>query len=116
MGGTLRKHRKHHGDERHGFSDERVLEILTNPDAVYQSEGTAGKLIFRQGEEIVVTHGPGSQVGHAVTAYGPSGTKGLSGANALGGKVTDPGVPVTDRDIVEGRIPGNGGFMPPRND
>ncbi|MFD4943043.1 putative T7SS-secreted protein [Streptomyces sp. NPDC058239] len=110
--GTLRKHRKYHGDETHNFSDEKVLEILKNPDAVYQSEGSAGKLIFRKGEDVVVTHGPGSQAGQAITAYGPSGIKGESGARALGGEATDPGAPITDRDIVEGRIPGGGGFMP----
>ncbi|CAM5259071.1 Type IV secretion protein Rhs OS=Streptomyces aurantiogriseus OX=66870 GN=GCM10010251_44330 PE=4 SV=1 [Streptomyces aurantiogriseus] len=111
--GTFRKHPKYHGDEMHGFTDERVLEILKNPDAVYQSTGTAGKLMFRQGEDVVVTHGPGSEAGQAITAYGPSGIKGDSGATALGGKPTDPGAPVTHEDIVEGRIPSKDGFMPP---
>ncbi|MFJ1618522.1 putative T7SS-secreted protein [Streptomyces sp. NPDC088251] len=112
QGGAFRKHPKYHGDEGHGFTDERVLEILKNPDAVYQSTGSAGKLIFRQGEDIVVTHGPGSQAGQAITAYGSSGIKGESGATALGGKATDPGAPVTHEDIVRGRIPSKDGFMP----
>ncbi|MFD7704169.1 putative T7SS-secreted protein [Streptomyces caelestis] len=111
--GTFRKHPKYHGDEMHDFTDARVLEILKNPDAVYHSTGSAGKLIFRQGEDIVVTHGPGSEAGQAITAYGPSGTRGESGATALGGRPTDPGGPITHQDIVEGKIPSKDGFMPP---
>ncbi|QNE74941.1 type IV secretion protein Rhs [Streptomyces finlayi] len=111
--GAFRKHPKYHGDDMHGFSDERVLEILKNPDAVYHSAGSAGKLIFRQGEDVVVAHGAGSQSGQAITVYGPSGIKGESGATALGGKATDPGAPITHEDIVGGRIPGKDGFMPP---
>lgn len=97
----------------HGFSDERVLEILKNPDAVYHSTGGAGNLLFRQGEDVVVAKGPGSEAGQAVTAYGSSGIKGDSGATALGGKPTDPGRPVAHEDIVEGKIPSKDGFMPP---
>ncbi|MEV5430211.1 putative T7SS-secreted protein [Streptomyces sp. NPDC052701] len=111
--GEFKKHAKYHGDEMHAFTDERVLEILKQPDAVYQSTGTAGKLIFRQGDDVVVLHGPGSSQGQAITAYGPSGIKGDSGAEALGGKPTDPGAPVTHEDIVEGRIPGKDGYMAP---
>jgi hypothetical protein len=111
--GEFKKHPKYHGDSMHGFSDERVVEILKNPDAVYHSTGTAGKLLFRQGEDIVVTHGPGSQAGQAITAYGPSGIKGETGATALGGKATDPGAPVTHEDIVNGRIPSKDGYMAP---
>lgn len=111
--GTFRKHVDYHGDTMHGMSDERVLEILKNPDAVYQSTGTGGRLTFRQGEDIVVTDGPGTTQGQAITAYGPSGIKGDSGVEALGGKPTDPGVPVTHEDIVEGRIPAKGGYLAP---
>ncbi|MFF3145195.1 hypothetical protein ACFVRU_26610 [Streptomyces sp. NPDC057927] len=32
--GGFKKHIDHHGDTMHGMSDERVLEILKNPDAV----------------------------------------------------------------------------------
>ncbi|WP_327330463.1 DUF6531 domain-containing protein (plasmid) [Streptomyces sp. NBC_01208] len=108
----FRKHPGYHADTRHGFSDERVLEILKKPDAVYHSTGGAGNLIFRQGDDIVVAKG-GSEAGQAVTAYGPSGVKGDSGAAALGGKATDPGRPVTHEDIVQGKIPGRDGYMPP---
>jgi hypothetical protein len=109
----FRKHPKYHGDTSHGFSDERVLEILKKPDAVYHSTGSSGNLIFRQGEDVVVTKGPGSEAGQAITAYGSSGIKGESGATALGGKPTDPGAPITHEDIVKGRIPSKDGFMPP---
>ncbi|MEU9190556.1 RHS repeat-associated core domain-containing protein, partial [Streptomyces sp. NPDC048484] len=110
----FKKRFDYHGDTRHGFSDERVIEILKNPDAVYHSTGQAGKFTFRQGEDIVVVDGPGNTQGQAITAYGPSGVKGDSGVTALGGKPTDPGGPVTHEDIVNGRIPAkDGGFQPP---
>ncbi|GGS28620.1 type IV secretion protein Rhs [Streptomyces humidus] len=112
--GGFRKRHDYHGDTRHAFSDERVVEILKNPDAVYHSTGTAGTFTFRQGDDIVVTDGLGSTQGQAITAYGPSGIKGESGATALGGKPTDPGAPVTHEDIVNGRIPAKDGrFQPP---
>ncbi|MFF3165537.1 hypothetical protein [Streptomyces sp. NPDC003273] len=89
------------------------MEILKNPDAVYHSTGTGRRLTFRQGEDIVVVDGPGNTQGQAITAYGPSGIKGESGAQALGGKATDPGAPVTHEDIVNGRIPTKDGYQPP---
>lgn len=49
----------------------------------------------------------------AITAYGESGIKGDSGAQALGGKPMDPGGPVTHEDIVEGRIPTDGSYLAP---
>lgn len=106
--GGFRKRHDYHRDTRHAFSDERVVEILKNPDAVYHS-GTAGTFTFRQGDDIVVIDGPGTTQGQAITAYGPSGIKGESGATALGGKSTDPGAPVTHEDIMGGRIPAKGG-------
>ncbi|MFJ3902831.1 putative T7SS-secreted protein [Streptomyces sp. NPDC090025] len=114
-GGRFRKHPDYHGDTMHGFTDERVLEILKNPDAVYQSTGGSGNLIFRQGEDVVITKGAGSEAGQAITAYGPSGVLGDSGATAVGNgaKATDAGRPITHDDIVQGRIPGKNGFMPP---
>ncbi|WUX13539.1 RHS domain-containing protein [Streptomyces sp. NBC_01439] len=109
--GGFRRHPKYHGGDRHDFPDERVVEILKQPDAVYQMPNL--KLIFRQGEDVVVIHGPGPVQGQAITAYGPSGTKGGSGVTALGGSPTDPGGPVTHEAIVEGRIPTKEGFHPP---
>ncbi|MFC4469049.1 putative T7SS-secreted protein [Streptomyces xiangluensis] len=111
--GEINKHPKYHGDTRHGFTDERVLEILKNPDAVYQSQGQSGNFLFRKDNDIAVVYGPGSKQGQAITAYGESGIKGDSGAAALGGKPTDPGAPVTHEDIVQGRIPTEDGYMAP---
>ncbi|MGW0469484.1 putative T7SS-secreted protein [Streptomyces sp. NPDC003027] len=113
QGGRMRKDGDYHGDTRHGFSDERVMEILKNPDAVYHSTANSGNLIFRQGEDVVVTRGGGAGAGNAITAYGPSGIKGDSGAKALGGLPTDPGGPITHTDVVEGRIPSKNGYMAP---
>ncbi|MGW5691557.1 putative T7SS-secreted protein [Streptomyces asiaticus] len=109
--GKLRKSTNYHP---HFDNDERVLEILKNPDAVYLSEGNRGNLIFRQGDDIVVTKGSGAGAGDVITGYGPSGVKGESGAEALGGSPTDPGHPVTHDDIVNGKIPDTrGGHMAP---
>ncbi|WKV75990.1 DUF6531 domain-containing protein [Streptomyces sp. PCS3-D2] len=111
--GKFKKAGNYHGDTGHGFSDERVLEILKNPDAVYHSTANSGNLIFRQGEDIVVTTGGPPGAGNAITAYGPSGVLGDSGARATGGLPTDPGGPITHTDIVEGRIPAKNGYMAP---
>ncbi|MFF3576352.1 putative T7SS-secreted protein [Streptomyces mirabilis] len=111
--GEINKHAKYHGDTRHGFTDERVLEILKEPDAVYQSSGQAGNFIYRKDNDIAVVYGPGSKQGQAITAYGDSGIKGESGAKALGGSPTDPGAPVTHEDIVQGRIPTEDGYLAP---
>ncbi|MEU6406376.1 putative T7SS-secreted protein [Streptomyces sp. NPDC046985] len=111
--GEMNKHAKYHGDTRHGFTDERVLEILKEPDAVYQSSGQAGNFIYRKGDDIAVVYGPGSKQGQVITAYGESGIKGESGVKALGGSPTDPGVPVTHEDIVQGRIPTEDGYLAP---
>ncbi|MFI5883466.1 putative T7SS-secreted protein [Streptomyces sp. NPDC051554] len=111
--GELKKHADYHGDTGHGFTDERVLEILKNPDAVYQSSGQSGNLIFRKDNDIAVIYGPGPKQGQAITAYGDSGIKGESGWKALGGSPSDPGKPVTHEDIVEGRIPGKFGNLAP---
>ncbi|MFF5479374.1 putative T7SS-secreted protein [Streptomyces sp. NPDC012935] len=108
--GKMRKASNYHPH----FGDDRVLEILKDPDAVYLSEGGRGNLIFRQGEDIVVAKGAGAGAGDVITGYGPSGVKGDSGADALGGSPSDPGPPIRHDDIVNGKIPGTGGtFMPP---
>ncbi|WP_326770597.1 hypothetical protein OG978_43390 (plasmid) [Streptomyces sp. NBC_01591] len=107
--GKVRKSSNYHPH----FSDERVKEILTNPDAVYVSQGQRGNLIFRQGEDIVVTKGPGAGAGDVITGYGPSGKKGPTGAKTFGGSPDDPGPPVSHEDIVNGTVPNTkGGFLP----
>jgi hypothetical protein len=87
------------------FDDATVLQILKDADAIYQSEGKAGRLIFRKGNDIVVVEGPGSGQGSVITGYGPSGIKGDSGAAALGGAAGDAGAPITDAMIKNGTIP-----------
>ncbi|MGZ2359382.1 hypothetical protein LRE75_22165 [Streptomyces sp. 372A] len=95
------------------FSDGRVVEILKAPDAVYLSQKQRGDLIFRKGEDIVVTKGPGAGAGDVITGYGPSGKKGETGAKALGGSPDDPQPPVTHEDIVNGKIRDTkGGHLP----
>lgn len=87
------------------FEDATVLEIIKDADAIYQSEGKAGRLIFRKGNDIVVVEGPGTGQGNVVTGYGPRGIKGDSGAAALGGTASEGGAPVTDAMITGGTIP-----------
>jgi hypothetical protein len=87
------------------FEDATVLKIIKDADAIYQSEGKAGRLIFRKGTDIVVVEGPGTGQGNVVTGYGPSGIKGDSGAAALGGAAGDGGAPVTHAMLTEGHIP-----------
>ncbi|MEU3185124.1 putative T7SS-secreted protein [Streptomyces sp. NPDC006923] len=113
QGDRMRKAGNYHADSMHGFSDDRVLEILKSPDAVYHSTAGSGRLIFRQGENIVVSEGGGAGAGNVITAYGPSGMRGDSGVRALGGLPTDPGGPITHADVVEGRIPAKNGYMAP---
>ena len=99
----------------HGrLGPQRELEILSAPDAVYSSTGSNGRLIFHQGEDVVITEGPGTRAGQIVTSYGPSGPRGESGASIFGGSPTDPGLPNTADMITGGTVPKpDGGFMPP---
>jgi hypothetical protein len=99
--GKVREHPDYHGR----LGREKELDVLSNPDAVYVSEGKSGNFIYRKGNDIVVTKG-GSENGQLLTSYGPSGPRGESGAAALkGGKPTDPGAPITHEMITNGEIP-----------
>ncbi|WP_328582668.1 putative T7SS-secreted protein [Streptomyces sp. NBC_00370] len=110
--GNIKKAGNYHAHD-HGFTEDMVMNILKEPDAVYHSTGGSGNLIFRKGEDVVVVRADRVGAGNVITAYGPSGIKGPSGAQALGGLPTDPGSPITHTDVVEGRIPAKNGFMPP---
>ena len=111
--GSFRKSSNYHGDTRHHITDEQVMDILANPDAVYLSNN-GKQIIVQKGGTVVIIDNAGSGAGNAITAYGELGVKGPSGASALGGNPSDPGVPVTAQDILEGRIPrGNGEFFAP---
>ncbi|MEU4359924.1 putative T7SS-secreted protein [Streptomyces virginiae] len=112
QGGKIKKADNYHAHD-HGFTEEQVMQILRKPDAVYYTPAGTGKLIFRQGEDIVVVRADRMGAGNVITAYGSSGIKGPSGALALGGSPTDPGGPITHADVVEGRIPAKNGFQPP---
>ncbi|MCY0928744.1 DUF6531 domain-containing protein [Streptomyces sp. H27-H1] len=100
----------------HGhLTPERELEIISNPDGIYISKGGQERLIFHQGEDIMIMESKKGGAGNVVTSYGPSGPKNDSGAAAWGGSPDDPGPPVTRDMIVEGRIPKSkgDGFLPP---
>ncbi|WP_437317248.1 PAAR-like domain-containing protein [Sorangium sp. So ce385] len=100
----------HHG--KHEFTDDDVLDLVTNADAVYLSTGTAGRMMFRKGEDLATIEGPGAGQGNVITAYGPSGIRADSGVKALGGLPTDPGGPITHDMIVNGTIPVEPGKPP----
>jgi hypothetical protein len=106
------KNRKYHGDTGHGYPDELVQDIMTHPEAIYETRN-GEKLIYLKDGDIVVVKSTKSAKGDVVTAYGKSGVKGKSGATVLGGSPTDPGEPVTDLIITEGRIPAKNGFIAP---
>ncbi|MFD8870048.1 putative T7SS-secreted protein [Streptomyces sp. NPDC059590] len=98
----------------HGhLSPTRELEILSNPDAVYLSQGKSGRMLFHQGEDIVITEGPGSRAGQIVTSYGPSGPRMESGVKAFGGSPEEPGLPITRDQIINGKIPSGGNPIAP---
>ncbi|MEU5835241.1 RHS repeat-associated core domain-containing protein [Streptomyces diacarni] len=109
-GGRRRTAGKYHGH----LTPEKELEILSQPDGVYISQGGAERLIFHKGEDIVVMESSGAKGGNVITSYGPSGPKNESGAAAWGGSATDPGPPVTRKQLIEGGIPTpKGGTLPP---
>ncbi|MFF3749817.1 polymorphic toxin-type HINT domain-containing protein [Streptomyces sp. NPDC002018] len=99
----------------HGrLDDEKVLDILSNPDEIYISEGQRGAIMFYKDGNIVILDGQKATIGQAVTAFGKDGPRGTSGAKIFGGSPDDPGMPITPEMIEEGRIPNTtGGFNPP---
>ncbi|WP_275371374.1 hypothetical protein [Xenorhabdus bovienii] len=100
----------------HGrLSEERIQNIVKNPDGVYVSSGGNNNIIFAKDGDIVIFAGnkTGAYKGQAITAYGPSGPRGNSGAAIHGGSPNDPGLPITNDMIVNGKIPKpDGGFLP----
>ena len=101
----------------HGrLSEQRMQEIIKNPDGVYVSTGGNNNIIFAKDGDIVILAGnkAGAYKGQAITSYGPSGPRGESGAAIYGGRASDPGLPITDSMIINGQIPTpGGGFLPP---
>lgn len=99
--GKIKKASQYHGR----LSSELEQEILSNPDEVYLTTGSNPKYMFRKGNNVVITGGPGSGRGAIITSYGPDGPRGESGASIYGGNPSDPGMPVTDSMIRNGKIP-----------
>ncbi|MBB2275104.1 sugar-binding protein, partial [Escherichia sp. 94.0001] len=98
------------------LSEQRMLEIIKNPDGVYVSSGGNNNIIFAKDGDIVILAGnkAGAVKGQAITSYGSSGPRGDSGAAIYGGRASDPGLPITDSMIINGQIPTpGGGFLPP---
>lgn len=106
--GTVNRSSAYHGR----LSAEREKEILASPEGVFLSTGKSRRVIFQHQGDVVITE-TGAQRRQVLTSYGPSGPRGESGAAALGGSPTDPGLPITEEMIVKGQIPiPGGGFVP----
>ncbi|MFG2334622.1 hypothetical protein ACGFMM_34155 [Streptomyces sp. NPDC048604] len=108
--GKTRKAPNYHGR----LPDDLETDILADPAAVFSSTGTSGRLMFQKDGNIVIVEGRGPRAGQVVTSYGRSGPRGDSGAAIFGGSPTDPGKPVTEEMIAQGKIPTpQGGTLPP---
>ncbi|WP_351226122.1 polymorphic toxin-type HINT domain-containing protein [Streptomyces sp. NPDC002133] len=95
----------------HGrLTDEKVLDILSNPEGIYISQGTEGRIIFYKDGNVVFLDGKGATIGQAVTAYGKDGPRGSSGAEIFGGKASDPGIPITAEMIEQGKMRTKNGY------
>ncbi|MGL4597458.1 MAG: hypothetical protein ACRCYO_08025 [Bacteroidia bacterium] len=110
--GKFRKSGTYHGDTMHSFQDSTVKDIIANPEAIFET-ANGQRLIYYKNGNVAIVEATGSARGNVITAYGKSGTKGQSGANALGGLPTDPGQPITIEMITNGNIPSNNGFFEP---
>ena len=67
--------------------------------------------MFRKGEDIVIVENCGSSKGNIITSYGPNGPRGNSGAAIFAGNPSDPGLPITHEDIINGiKQPGGSNF------
>ncbi|HEY9367169.1 polymorphic toxin-type HINT domain-containing protein [Streptomyces sp.] len=96
----------------HGrLDDSLVLDILSNPEGIYISEGQEGRIMFYKNGNVVILDGKGATIGQAVTAYGKDGPRGKSGAEIFGGSPDDPGMPITAEQIEQGKMrTTDGGF------
>ncbi len=110
--GKFRKGSNYHGDTMHSFLDSIVQDIIAHPEAIFETSN-GQRLIFFKNGDVVIMEAMGSARGNVITAYGKSGVKGQSGANALGGLPSDPGMAVSKEMITNGLIPSKIGFFEP---
>lgn len=101
----------------HGrLSEQRMQEIIKNPDGFYVSTGGNNNILFAMDGGVVIFSGnkSGAVKGEEITAYGASGPRGKSGAAIYGGQASDPGLPIAHSMIINGEIPKpRGGFLSP---
>ena len=104
-----------YSSDAHGrLGNEMEMDILSNPDAVYFSQGKEQNLIFRKGGNVVIVKSGGSSKGNVLTRYGPAGARGKSGAAIYGGSPDDLGMPITEEAIIKGKVlTPKGGTLPP---
>ena len=107
--GNLKRGINYHGRLGQGLEQQ----IIANPDAVYVTNNNKQNLVYRKGDNVVIVESRGSSKGNIITSYGPDGPRGKSGAAIFGGSPSDPGMPVTHEDILNGiKQPGGGTFPP----
>ena len=107
--GSLKRGKNYHGR----LGEELEKEILSNPDAVYVTNNNKQNLVFRKGDNVVIVESKGSSKGNIITSYGPGGPRGESGAAIFGGSPSEPGMPATHEDIINGIMQPGGGTFPP---
>jgi hypothetical protein len=97
----------------HGRLDaDTELEVLSEPDGVYQSTGGEGRQIFHKDGNVVVVE-TGSGRGNIITSYGDKGPRGESGAAIYGGDPAAPGPAITGEQVQQGLPRPGGGTTPP---
>jgi RHS repeat-associated protein len=89
----------YHGDTKHAMSDDRVLEMIQNPDGVYVSSGNTPTITFHKDGDIALAYATGANKGRVFNAYGSSGVQ-----DAWAGDMS-PGEPETVEGITTGRRP-----------
>lgn len=103
----------YHADTSHNMSDSIVRGIMNEPERIYLTQN-GETFIFHKGGDVAIVDAQRSSRGNIITAYGSSGIKGDSGASVLSGLPSDPGEAVTQKMIVDGKIPKpDGTFFPP---
>ncbi len=103
---------KLHTRVRHGhFENVKDIEnIINNPKEIFRSGGKNPRLIFHDGENVVIVGTKGSEKGWVVTNYGPLGSEGRVSLGSIPN--TPRGGIVTSESIVSGTIPSKSGTVP----
>jgi hypothetical protein len=70
-------------------------------------------MCIEKGENVVIVESKGSSKGNIIMSYGPDGPRGESGAAIYRGNPSDPGMPISHEDIINGIKQPSGENFPP---